>query len=102
VATTPGTFKHRHQTLLPDAGADVDAPEWNDSHVVSGGTDGQVMTRDSTQPDGWGLAAAPWSPTSGQIPFPATQIPSSNPNTLDDYEEGTFLPIITCNGGSSG
>jgi hypothetical protein len=26
----------------------------------------------------------------GQIQFPATQVPSANANTLDDYEEGTF------------
>jgi len=135
VATTPGTFKHRHQTLLPDAGADVDAPEWNDSHVVAGGSDGQVATKDSTQPDGWGWGTAaplaspaftgtPTAPTatpgtisttqiattafvqaalgSGQIPFPATQNPSSNPNVLDDYEEGVFTPTITSDGGASG
>lgn len=29
------------------------------------------------------------------IAFPATQVPSADPNTLDDYEEGTFSPIIT-------
>jgi hypothetical protein len=28
------------------------------------------------------------------ISFPATQNPSSDANTLDDYEEGTFTPII--------
>jgi hypothetical protein len=33
--------------------------------------------------------------TNGQIGFPATQNPSANPNTLDDYEEGTFTPIFT-------
>ena len=27
------------------------------------------------------------------IKFPATQVPSSDPNTLDDYEEGTFTPV---------
>lgn len=26
--------------------------------------------------------------------FPATQVASANPNTLDDYEEGTWLPTI--------
>lgn len=31
----------------------------------------------------------------GQIRFPATQNASSNANTLDDYEEGTFTPTIT-------
>jgi len=35
------------------------------------------------------------TPTRGQIKFPATQIPSANVNTLDDYEEGEFTPIIT-------
>lgn len=29
----------------------------------------------------------------GQIKFPATQNPSANANTLDDYEEGTWTPI---------
>lgn len=32
--------------------------------------------------------------TNGQIKFPATQIPSADANTLDDYEEGTFTPFI--------
>lgn len=31
----------------------------------------------------------------GQIKFPATQNPSADANTLDDYEEGTFTPTIT-------
>ena len=30
----------------------------------------------------------------GQIKFPATQVPSADPNTLDDYEEGTWTPIL--------
>lgn len=34
--------------------------------------------------------------SSGQIAFPATQIPSSDANTLDDYEEGTWTPVFTC------
>jgi sugar lactone lactonase YvrE len=28
------------------------------------------------------------------IKFPATQVASSDPNTLDDYEEGSFTPVI--------
>lgn len=31
---------------------------------------------------------------SGQIKFPATANPSSDANTLDDYEEGTFTPAF--------
>jgi len=30
------------------------------------------------------------------IKFPNTQVTSSDPNTLDDYEEGTWTPIFTC------
>lgn len=30
--------------------------------------------------------------TGGQIKFPATQVPSADANTLDDYEEGTWTP----------
>jgi hypothetical protein len=36
------------------------------------------------------------------ITFPATQSASSNANTLDDYEEGTFTPAITSASGSFG
>jgi hypothetical protein len=30
----------------------------------------------------------------GSLRFPVDQIPSSNPNTLDDYEEGTWTPTL--------
>lgn len=33
--------------------------------------------------------------TLGQIAFPATQNASTNANTLDDYEEGTWTPVLT-------
>lgn len=38
----------------------------------------------------------------GNVAFPATQVPSADPNTLDDYEEGTFTPTLTFGGGSTG
>lgn len=28
------------------------------------------------------------------VQFPATQVPSSDPNCLDDYEEGTWTPVL--------
>jgi len=44
---------------------------------------------------GMGLGTA--TPSSGiGITFPATQVPSANANTLDDYEEGTWTPVLTC------
>ena len=33
--------------------------------------------------------------SAGQIKFPASQNASANANTLDDYEEGTWTPVIT-------
>jgi hypothetical protein len=36
------------------------------------------------------------------ITFPATQSASSNANTLDDYEEGTWTPTLVFGSGSTG
>ena len=38
----------------------------------------------------------------GQLKFPSTQNPSSDANTLDDYEEGVWTPVIGGAGGTSG
>lgn len=38
----------------------------------------------------------------GRLGFPATQNPSSDPNTLDDYEEGTWTPAVTFGGAAVG
>lgn len=40
--------------------------------------------------------------TGGQIAFPATQAASAGANTLDDYEEGSWTPVIGGSGGTSG
>jgi hypothetical protein len=40
--------------------------------------------------------------STGQIVFPATQNASSNANTLDDYEEGTWTPTVFFGGASVG
>jgi hypothetical protein len=40
-------------------------------------------------------AAPAWVATTGNAIFPATQVPSSDANTLDDYEEGTWTPVLT-------
>jgi hypothetical protein len=43
------------------------------------------------------------TPKSGSgITFAATQFASSDANTLDDYEEGTWTPTVTFGGGSAG
>ena len=40
--------------------------------------------------------------TGGQITFPATQSASSDANTLDDYEEGTWTPAVSFGNGTTG
>ena len=42
-----------------------------------------------------GLGGTSPATTGAGITFPATQSSSSNVNTLDDYEEGTFTPTVT-------
>ena len=43
---------------------------------------------------GAGLSQSPLDLFGGQLKFPATQNASSDANTLDDYEEGTWTPTI--------
>jgi hypothetical protein len=39
-------------------------------------------------------SAGPVELVYGQLKFPATQVASADANTLDDYEEGTWTPIV--------
>ena len=65
-------------------------------YTFGDGAGGTRMTLNST---GLGVGVTP-AGTGGclqlksGITFPATQVASSDVNTLDDYEEGTFTPII--------
>lgn len=49
--------------------------------------------------DALGPAASPTftalTLTGAGVKFPAAQVPSADPNTLDDYEEGTWTPTLT-------
>lgn len=46
-------------------------------------------------------ANGPVSLTAGQVKFPSTQNPSSDANTLDDYEENSWTPLLTVSGGGT-
>ena len=48
------------------------------------------------------LQGASTSATGVGITFPATQSASSDANTLDDYEEGTWTPGVSFGGGTTG
>lgn len=47
-----------------------------------------------------GLGAAAPSTSGAGITFPATQSASTDANTLDDYEEGTWTPAVTAGSGT--
>lgn len=49
-----------------------------------------------------GVGAATPATSGAGITFPATQSASTDANTLDDYEEGTFTPGISFGGGTTG
>ena len=49
-----------------------------------------------------GVGGATPAASGAGITFPATQSASSDANTLDDYEEGTFTPAIAFGGASVG
>lgn len=44
--------------------------------------------------------AGPNQTTYGNLKFPATQDPSTDVNTLDDYEEGTWTPVPASSAGT--
>jgi hypothetical protein len=68
---------------------------------IPGGSTGRIDIWDGgTAPiaifNQYGMGLYGTSPTSGSgITFPATQQASSNANTLDDYEEGTWTPALS-------
>lgn len=77
-------------------------PKWTRQAVGTG-----VLVADGTDVTGWTQAPTLTTPsmttpvvstqinlTGGQIKFPATQVASSDANTLDDYEEGSWTPVV--------
>jgi hypothetical protein len=62
--------------------------------------DEKVNKAGDTMTGGLTLGGALNLGSTGQIVFPATQNASSNANTLDDYEEGTWTPTLSATSGS--
>jgi hypothetical protein len=58
--------------------------------VFSTTADGAASTTERMRIDSTGLVTL----AGPGIKFPATQVASSDPNTLDDYEEGTWTPTV--------
>jgi hypothetical protein len=61
--------------------------------IVQGGITKQVSVTN--------LTTGKYVPANGMV-FPATAVLSANANTLDDYEEGTWTPVLGSDAGESG
>lgn len=72
---------HMYFTTLV-AGAQIESPQFHGKDI----TGAESITCDDISAD--------------QVIFPSTAVPSGDPNTLDDYEEGTFTAGLTA--GTSG
>jgi hypothetical protein len=79
------------QIVGSTASSDANSIFYNaNTHVVRTSSGGTTISKSNQY--GIGLSTA--TPSSGTgITFPATQSASSDANTLDDYEEGTWTPV---------
>jgi hypothetical protein len=92
-AQNDGEVTFHYSNAVGTAGGALSNWDSNKSMVIT--QTGQVLVGPtSAQSGGCNLQV------SQGITFPATQSASSDANTLDDYEEGTFTPVFTPNSGS--
>jgi hypothetical protein len=87
-ARNAGNDADRHIIAFNSSGQVAIAGDGNDT--IIGTSVGTVKT-----PTTISVGAATPASTGAGITFPATQSASSNANTLDDYEEGTYTPIVS-------
>jgi hypothetical protein len=75
--------------------------------MIIDGTNGLTFNDSSTQTKGALVAGGTIATgtvtalSTNGVTFPATQSASSDANTLDDYEEGTWTPLMSANGAGS-
>jgi hypothetical protein len=70
--------------------------------TTSTGTGSTVLSSRPSFGTTIGIGGSTASASGSGITFPATQSPSTDANTLDDYEEGTWTPSLTFSGLSVG
>lgn len=101
-ASETGNNKTKKATvanLAAAIGGGVSGPGSSTDNAVArwDGTDGDTLQDSAFIVDNSGHVTS----FGGQIAFPATQSASSDANTLDDYEEGTFTPTVVSTGGGA-
>lgn len=96
------TLTHNATSLILPGGANITTAAGDAAEFVSLGS-GNWKCYTFERENGTSVSLGPSSSptftaltlTNGQIAFPATQVPSANSNTLDDYEEGTWTPTLS-------
>lgn len=76
---------------VAEAGANAGSDFFIYAYADNGAALGQALSIDRASR----VVNFPVAPTMSGIKFPATQVPSADPGTLDDYEEGTFTPVVS-------
>jgi hypothetical protein len=90
---TLGQYTSTRAYIQPPAGGQVEI--WDDgTNVIAQFLDNRTVQIAYTL----GVGNAIPSTSGAGITFPATQSSSTSANTLDDYEEGTFTPVIVGSG----
>ena len=79
--------------LVTTGNATITLPNQTDTIAVLGTQ--QTFTARPIFSTTIGVGGATPSTSGSGVTFPATQSPSSDANTLDDYEEGTWTPVIS-------
>jgi hypothetical protein len=105
VLRTDGSGNLSFITVASVSSANISAGDSNVAVVDSGTGRVEMNVDGSTRAifNANGLGLGPNVPSSGiGILFPASQSASSDANTLDDYEEGSWTPAITFNDASAG
>jgi hypothetical protein len=83
---SPLTQKITLGTMLAVASPTFNTPIIDNPNVTTGLTVSSGLT----------ITTGGISNTGGIIVFPAAQVASAGANSLDDYEEGTWTPVLTC------
>ncbi len=96
-----GTTNSTALNLTADTSGSLILASNNNVTAVTIATNQSVtFANNATFPTTIGVGGATPSSNGSGITFPATQSASSNANTLDDYEEGTWTPTATAQTGA--